>query len=336
MEQKQKVLFIRFSSIGDIVLTTPLLRALKEQRPETEVHFLVKKQFRAIVENNPNIDKVHEYHGNFHDMIKQLRAEKFTFIADLQNNIRSNRIKRRLHVNAGTVNKINLRKWFYVVFKLNRLPKKHIVDRYFEVLNSINVINDQKGLDFFPEPEANHIFRQMPDFIEKGYIVAVTGAAHFTKQIPTDLFVEILNSARKPVVFTGGTSDSAKAQEIIEKLEVQAFNGCGKYTIGQSAEIIRRAKVVLTPDTGSMHIAAAFYRPTVSLWGNTVPEFGMYSYMPEDPSLYFIAEVKGLKCRPCTKIGFKHCPRKHFRCMKDQNVNQIVEKINLFWNHQQD
>jgi ADP-heptose:LPS heptosyltransferase len=331
MNPKKKVLFIRFSSIGDIVLTTPLLRSLKEQQPETEVHFLVKKQFRGVVENNPNIDKIHEYHGNFREMLKQLRTENFTFVADLQNNIRSNRIRRRLGVTYAKVNKINVRKWIYVAFKIDKLPRKHIVEQYFDTLRAFNIKNDNKGLDFYSEPDANDICKQIPEFAKNGYLVAVTGAAHFTKQIPPDLFVEILNKANKPVIFTGGTSDAPKANEIIKKLNVPAFNACGICSIGQSAEIIKMAKVVITPDTGAMHIASAFYRPTVSLWGNTVPEFGMYSYMPQNQSLYHIAEVKGLKCRPCTKIGYKHCPKKHFKCMNNQNVSEIVEKITQFW-----
>lgn len=332
MEIKQKILIIRFSSIGDIVLTSPVLRCLRDQKKEIEIHYLVKKQFLSVLTFNPNMDVIHEYQGDFRNTITELKKENFSQIIDLQNNIRSNRIKRRLKIPTSTVNKLNFRKWLYVAFKINNLPKKHIVDRYFECLKSLGVKNDLKGLEYFSEPKAKEILNELPEPMKNGYIVAVTGAAHFTKQIPNSILETILNGAKLPVVFTGNTTDKNKAKSIIKNLKVPYFNACGACTLGETAEIIRNAKVILTPDTGAMHIAAAFNRPTISLWGNTVPDFGMFSYMPKNEELYYIAEVKNLKCRPCSKIGYKQCPKEHFKCMNDQNCPEIIGKLIEFWN----
>ena len=94
-------------------------------------------------------------------------------------------------------------------------------------------------------------------------------------------------------------------------------NGCGRYSLHQSASLLRQAAFVVSHDTGLMHIAAAFGQRIYSIWGNTVPEFGMYPFRTE----YEALEVPGLPCRPCSKIGFAQCPQGHFRCMRAQNLD---------------
>jgi len=122
------------------------------------------------------------------------------------------------------------------------------------------------------------------------------------------------------------------AHEIEKINHDRIINKCGVLTLGQSASLIKNARLIITPDTGMMHIASAFNKNIVSIWGNTVPELGMYPYMPKNNNGYSIHEVANLKCRPCSKIGFKECPKQHFNCMNQQNVNQILEKIHFFWN----
>ena len=95
----------------------------------------------------------------------------------------------------------------------------------------------------------------------------------------------------------------------------------------QSASIVKNAKSILTNDTGLMHIAAAFHKNIVSVWGNTVPELGMYPYLPKEKEKCHIVECKDIKCRPCSKLGFKNCPKKHFRCMMEIDCDAIVERL---------
>lgn len=318
-----KFLVIRFSSIGDIVLTTPVVRALKQQVEEAEVHFLTKPAFAPLLENNPYLSKVHLLRENFSETIEELRNEGFDYVIDLHHNIRTYRIKQKMKVVAFSVDKLNYAKWLMVNFKKDRLPRKHIVDRYMETIRLFDAINDEKGLDYFLPAEMNENDKVLVADLPDKFIVYVAGAKHFTKKIPVSKAIEILQQIPIPIVLIGGKEDIHEA-ELIEN-EVKIVNLCGKLTLHGSAEIIRQSAVMITPDTGMMHIAAAFQKPIVSLWGNTIPEFGMYPYTRQEIRVEM--EIKGLSCRPCTKIGFKSCPKKHFRCMNDIPAKEVAEKV---------
>ena len=123
----------------------------------------------------------------------------------------------------------------------------------------------------------------------------------------------------------GGPEDKNAGAEIAAKIGEQVFNACGKFNLNQSASLVEQADKVLSNDTGLMHIAAAFNKPILSFWGNTIPEFGMYPYMPQKPQLSTLMQVEGLRCRPCSKLGFKKCPKKHFYCMELMDVDKVVE-----------
>ena len=318
----QRILIIRLSSIGDIVLTTPVIRCVKKQIPDVELHYLVKKQFRTVIEHNPYIDKIHLFDGDLRKTIRELKDENFDFIVDLHKNIRSIRIKCALKRPSDSFPKLNYEKWLLVNFKINRLPDIHIVDRYFEAVRSLQVKNDGLGLDYFIAPEDEINASHLPEGFFENYTVLVIGGAHQTKQIPVEKSGEICQSLNNPVVICGGTTDHENGESIMRLTGGQGvFNACGKFNIGQSASLIRQAKQIITSDTGMMHIAAAFQKNIISLWGNTVPQFGMTPYMPQHPEHSKILEIKGLSCRPCSKIGFKKCPKNHFRCMNDIAIN---------------
>ncbi len=327
---RKKILIIRFSSIGDIVLTTPVVRAIKNQITDVEIHFLVKKGYESILRDNPNISKLHIFKGNLRHTIKELKNEKFNFIVDLQNNRRSNRIDHKLRTPFNKINKLNFLKWIAVNFKINFLPIKHIVDRYFDVVSPLNVKNDGDGLDYFIPEEEEFDALDLPAVFEAGFIAVSMGSIHKTKQIPSYKLIEIGHILHKPMMLLGGKDVINKAEKVVSELGDRAFNGCGKYSLNQSASILRKSDCVLTGDTGLMHIAAAFRKPIASIWGNTIPEFGMYPYMPQNRDLFRIFEVCHLKCRPCSKLGFKKCPRKHFKCMKNISAVEVADWINKF------
>ncbi|MCL2041277.1 MAG: glycosyltransferase family 9 protein [Bacteroidales bacterium] len=313
----QRILIVRLSSIGDIVLTTPVIRCVKQQLTDVELHFLVKKQFLTVVEHNPYIDKIHVFDGDLSKTIRELKAENFDFIVDLHKNIRSTRIKCALKRPSASFPKLNYEKWLLVNFKINRLPDVHIVERYFEAVRPLQVKNDGLGLDYFIAPGDEIGASHLPKGFFDDYAVLVVGGAHRTKQIPIEKAVEICRSLDRPVVICGGAADRENGALIAQTDESRIFNACGTFNIGQSASLIRQAQQVITADTGMMHIAAAFQKNIVSLWGNTVPQFGMTPYMPQHPERSKILEVKGLLCRPCSKIGYEKCPKKHFLCMMD-------------------
>lgn len=315
------------SSIGDIVLTTPVVRCVKNQIAGAEVHFLVKKSFFPVVEHNPYISKIHIYDGDLKQTVQSLKAEKFDFVVDLHKNIRSRRIVSKLKAPNASFPKLNFKKWLLVNYGVNILPKVHIVDRYFEAVKSLNVKNDGAGLDYFIPEKDDIAAADLPEGVFENYTALVIGGAHFTKQIPVAKAVEICNVATAPVVVCGGMSDYEKAVEICGKSSGNVVNACGKFNLNQSASLVKNARKVITADTGLMHIAAAFEKPIVSLWGNTVPEFGMTPYMPQHPERSKILETKGLRCRPCSKIGYKKCPAKDFMCMMNIKIDEETLEI---------
>ncbi len=321
----QKILIIRFSSIGDIVLTTPVIRCLKKQVAGVEVHFLTKAKHASILASNPYVDKLHLFDDKILGVIEQLRAEKFDFIIDLHNNIRSNQVRRMLNAKSYSVNKLNIKKFLLVAFKINKLPNIHIVDRYLDTLRAFNVINDGKGLDYFIPEEGRFNTKELPEAFSKGYIAFVLSGTYYTKRLPSEKVLEVCRKTDKPVVLLGGESETVMDAEIMQSANGNVISFCGKLTLSESASLIKEARLVISNDTGLMHIAAAFRKKMLSVWGNTVPEFGMSPYLPHSASE--IMQVRGLKCRPCSKLGNHHCPRKHFKCMNDIAVYAIIDWI---------
>jgi ADP-heptose:LPS heptosyltransferase len=317
-----KFLIIRFSSIGDIVLTTPVIRCLKQQVPDAEVHYLTKSTFKGILENNPFIDKFWLWE-NEKDIVSFLKKEKFDFVIDLHNNLRTSILKWKLNVPAFSFKKLNIEKYLFVRFRMNVLPHIHIVDRYLQTLDFFKVENDKKGLDYFLSTDEEKYGLK----IENQYIALVVGALKGTKKLPLDKQIALCNKLNKPIVLLGGKAEIEDGKTIAASSKNVILNLCGEITLGESAAIVKNAQAVVTHDTGLMHIAAAFNKPIISIWGNTVPEFGMSPYMPNSSNLNYFSEVKDLKCRPCSKIGFEACPQKHFSCMQAQDLNKIAELI---------
>jgi ADP-heptose:LPS heptosyltransferase len=318
-----KFLIIRFSSIGDIVLTTPLIRCLRKQYPDAEIHFLTKQSFRGIVASNPYLNKIHTLGDSFELMLHELKTEEYDYIIDLHHNLRTLRIKRFLKgVKSFSFNKLNVEKFIYTNFKINTMPDKHIVDRNLEAIASLGVVNDGLGLDYFI-PDADRIKKKdLPTGHMYGYVAVVIGAALATKKMPLHKLKELCAAIKFPVVLLGGKEDVEGGKAIADVDDIKIYNACGKFNLNESADILQNAKLVITHDTGLMHIAAALQKDIISIWGNTVPEFGMYPYYGKLSSQHFdVVEIKKLWCRPCSKIGYDKCPKGHFKCMELIAVN---------------
>ena len=310
----KKFLIIRFSSIGDIVLTTPVIRCLKKQL-NVEVHYLTKSSFKGILNNNPYVDKVHTIEKEISsELIAELKNEKFDFVADLHHNLRTLRLKKALNISSKSFPKYNIQKWLLVNLKIDRMPKMHIVDRYMETVTSLSVVNDAKGLDYFIPNTSKVALSRLPEMQSNGYVGIVIGGQHTTKMMPLLKLIELCDSLSEPIVLLGGPEDKHRGEEIVNSVGVKVFNACGQFKLDESASLVQQANWIITHDTGLMHIAAAFKKRIVSVWGNTVPELGMYPYLP-DPSSK-IVQIKGLSCRPCSKIGYSKCPKTHFKCME--------------------
>lgn len=330
-----KFLIIRFSSIGDIVLTTPVVRCLKKQIPTAEIHYLTKPSFSAIVAANPYIDKCHYLQKDIKETISTLQEEDFDYVIDLHHNLRTLKVKRALGKSSFSFNKLNIEKWLLTTFKYNKLPDVHIVDRYLETVSSFGVKNDGAGLDYFISKDEALNISDIPTSHHAGYIGIVIGATYNTKRYPVHKVKELCALVDHPIILLGGKEDYDNACEIASIDPIKIYNACGKFSLNESADIVQKAKLIVSNDTGLMHIAAAFKRPIISLWGNTVPEFGMYPYYGNnylsrrEQTPYDIIEIKNLKCRPCSKIGYKKCPLGHFKCMENIQPEIILNSINI-------
>jgi heptosyltransferase-2 len=322
-----KILILRFSSIGDIVLTSPVVRNLKKQLPDCTIHYCTKDKFKGIVENNPYVNKVHVLKDSITALVKELKQENFDLIIDLHNNIRTRYLKLALGKKSHTFNKLNFKKWLLVNFKINKMPSIHIVDRYMNTVQPLGIQNDQLGLDYYIPSKDEIETKDLPWTHHSEYLAFAIGAQHATKKLPVSKMVELCQQVHLPIILLGDINDKLNGDLIVNQLKGKkiVFNACGLYKLNQSASIIKKATIVISHDTGLMHIASAFKKNIISIWGNTVPEFGMYPYKTN----HLIIENKSLSCRPCSKIGYKECPKGHFKCMNDlefMEVNFSVQK----------
>jgi len=321
-----KFLIIRFSSIGDIVLTTPVIRCLKKQVAGAEVHYLTKSNFKGIIEKNPFIDKIHLLDNNLTNLTEDLKKENFDYIIDLHHNLRTLKVKRALKkIPSYSFKKLNIEKWLLTALKINVLPKVHIIDRYLDTVKSFGVTNDGKGLDYFI-PEKDVVpDNDIPAAQSLGYIGIVIGAALSTKKLPVHKLKELCAKINHPVILLGGPEDRKAGDEIASVDPVKIYNSCGKFTLNESADLVRRAKLIITHDTGLMHIAAAFKKTIISIWGNTVPSFGMTPYVGSTMVANSLFEINNLWCRPCSKIGYNKCPLGHFKCMEKHDIEEVAK-----------
>lgn len=328
--ERKKILVVRFSSMGDVLLTTPVLRCLKNlSGPKPEVHFVTKKAYAGLLSANPHIDRLHLLDGSLFGLIRTLRRERPDVVIDLHRNIRSTILKWALGRPVSTFRKLSLRKYLLTAWKIDRLPRLHIVDRYLAAAAFLGVENDGKGLDCYL-PESECVFPSaMPVVFRKGYVAVVIGGMHFTKRMSNEQIANICRELPLPVILLGGVEDAANGAEITQALPgTHVFNACGLLSMSASAYLVKMARLVISHDTGLMHVAAAFFKPLISVWGSTVPLFGMYPYMPGAESLWHVFEVENLPCRPCSRIGLSRCPKGHFDCIKKMDLPALIEKAN--------
>jgi len=314
----QEILVIRFSSIGDIVLCTPVFRLLKLKFQEAKITFLTKDKFKAILEGNDNIDRILAW--DHADDRKELSELNFDAIVDLHSNLRSFLVKLRFwHVPRTSLNKENLYKLLFTLTKWKLFEVSSIVERYIDTLKVWNIENDEKGLDF----EGQAI---VPGIESLGkFVTIVLGGTYATKRIPQnkleELFAEMQNTQ---FVLIGGKEEQEIGNLLAEKYPNHVISKCGALNINESATIMKCSEIVIAGDTGMAHIAAALGKPLAVIWGNTSRGYGM-SPVPKQGIELKHFEVEGLGCRPCSKLGYGVCPKQHFKCMEAQKMEEVRE-----------
>lgn len=330
-----KFLILRFSSIGDLVATSPVPRWIKQQIPQAEIHYLVKQQFASLLEASPYVDQIYTFDKTTQPLKKILpilKANQYDWVLDLHKNWRTLTVRQALQQPVLSFNKLSFQKWLFTQFHINTLPPLHLAERYLKGLAPLQLQNDGQGLEHFI-PAAEQVVPADLDsrLAQQPYLGLVIGAAHATKRLPTQQLQQLCAALPdKLIVLLGGPGDKAAAAQI-QQAGRQVINACGQFSINQSASLVQQAKVVVAHDTGLMHIAAAFRRPLVVLWGSTHPAFGLFPYLPEAAPVPLHIAQNELTCRPCTKIGRAHCPKGHFKCMRDLKIATMVLAVEQQW-----
>ncbi len=331
-----KFLIIRFSSIGDIVLASPVMRCLKKQLPQCEVHFLTKLSFKIVTASNPYIDKFFYYENDLNKVIKELKEEDYDYVIDLHNNFRSNKVKRILKRKSYTIDKLNLEKFLLTNFHINIMPGIHITLRSLATVKSFGVEDDGLGLDYFIPNKDKVPESDLPTSHLAGYIAIVIGASYKTKKLPVYKLKELCSKISFPIILIGGKEDWEEGRMVSESDPIKIYNACGKFNLNESADLVRRSKLVISHDTGLQYIASAFKKPTLAIWGSTSPKLDVEPFYGDvfnknyPRKIYENIIVPGLWCQPCSKYGRRKCPMGHFNCMNKQDIDMIVKKVEAY------
>jgi len=324
MQPIKKILVIRLSSIGDIVLTTPLLRSLKVAWPDARIDYCTKAPFVSLLAENPRLSALYT--------LEAPPTGAYDLVVDLQNNLRSHAIVRSLRSqHVVHYRKANWKKWLLVQCKINLYgPYWSVVDRYRDALKEFALSADSLGCELYPSFSERAFASTFFDGNQKTLALCF-GAKHFTKRYPPHSFAALLtlllSEMPLQVLLLGGKEDAPQALEIMaalpEVLRPMVLNLAGSCSLMQSAAILERSDGVLCNDTGLMHIASAFGKKLFLLFGSSSAFFG---FLPCQAP-YDLFEVEGLRCRPCSHIGRDRCPKGHFRCMLDLSQSVIARKI---------
>ncbi|MBN1779842.1 lipopolysaccharide heptosyltransferase II [bacterium] len=328
------MLIIRFSAIGDVVLTTPLIRWLRERFPEAGIDFLTKEAYHDLLANHPGISEVLPFPsgGGMRDLFKtaeKVRTRNYDAVVDLQANFRSKWIT--AFSKAGYKKKYRPQRWQrFLLVRLHRNTYRNIQPvslRYLACLSGWNIRDDGLGAALFPsEAETAGMLEKTGSTENKSFLVFAPGATHWTKRWPAAYYHEVAAffcGLGLSVMVVGGKNDTSACLEVCRGLPETCRNLCGRLSLMETAALIKRARAVVTNDTGVMHITGAVGTPVVCVFGPTTVHLGFFPFRSDST----VIEDPGLSCRPCSFHGTSQCPRKHFRCMKEIRPEQVIRAV---------
>jgi len=336
MKSGAKILVLRLSSIGDILLTTPYIRQIKNTFNDAIIYYIVKKEFADILKYNPNIDHLIElntsknYNG-LAEINKELKKHNFDYIFDLHNNMRTKLLLAGLPKRKITkIKKNKLKRALLVYSKINLFKTINTIpEKYRTTGLSAGIPDDNQGLElYFPESFEQKITNLLNEnrLLDSKYMCLAPGAAHYTKMWPNENYDLIIKRLKERTNFKMVILGSPNEQEQFDrfKSDDRVVNFTGKLSILESAGVVAHSKGVLCNDSGMMHVAAAVNKPLVVTFGSTVEELGFFPYKADSTVL----EIKDLWCRPCSHVGRSSCPLGHFKCMTNISVDHVFEAIN--------
>ncbi len=327
-----RILLIRFSSLGDVVLTSALIKALRQKFPDAELDFVVRRQYAELVRHNSRLNTVFEYDARsgfsgLKELKAKLRARKYDVILDLQKNFRSIFLRTGLRSRSKIlkVRKNQLLRFLLVKFKWNLYARFYprplsVAQKYLNAAEPLLGQCDAPEPEIFLPREVLSAEKERWNRLQEqnfGVIMA-PGARHFTKRWPADYYVRLIRSifekSGRKTILVGGKDEAALAGEICAELpEGSCLNLCGKLSVLRTAALISLAPFFISNDSGLMHVAAAFGRPQIAIFGSTTRELGFF---PQNPRAV-VMENNALNCRPCSHIGRAACPKGHFKCIRE-------------------
>ncbi len=333
----RRILVIRTSSFGDIILTTPLLRALHQALPSAEIDFFTKQEYRSLLEHHPAVkvigfDPALGFSGLLREL-RELRARKYDLVLDLQVNPRSilirylSRPRMRRRYRKYSLER-RLLKWGINLLK----EAKPVAERYFSALEDFGIQPNGNGPEiYFSDAELS----KAKGLLEQAGLAGMPllglapGASKFTKRWPAERFAKagaaLAQELNAGVVILGGKDDLAVAEEVLTGLRAGGVeklkNLAGQLTILESSAVISLCRILVSNDSALMHLATAVDTPVAAVFGATARELGFFPYGKKARVL----EVSGLDCRPCSLHGEKDCPEGHFNCMLQIGPEQVVE-----------
>jgi lipopolysaccharide heptosyltransferase II len=341
-----RTLIIRLSSIGDVILASPLIRLLRKRFPQGQIDFLVKREYADLVRFNPHLRNVIELdaRGGFAELRalkRKLRQEKYDTVIDIQGNLRSVFLRAGLSANVLKVNRRRLARFLLVNFKWNAYRTSPPVPvRYLETVRSAGIVDDGDGLELFiPEETCTRVQKHLSDAgvdSQKGVVGLCPGAKHATKRwLPqrfAQLAIALLSEDVHKILILGGGDDRDLCASIEEQVvrstgkQNCVVNLAGAFSLLETSSAMDACDTIVANDSGLLHLAAARKRDVVAIFGSTVREFGFYPYGTENK----VIERRNLYCRPCSHIGGETCPEGHFRCMEEITVEEVLNAVRSF------
>ncbi|MBS1518486.1 MAG: glycosyltransferase family 9 protein [Bacteroidetes bacterium] len=315
MSEIKKILVVRLSSLGDIILSFPLLNILKKKFPKSEIHFLTGKKFHEIVRLNKNADKVIELNDEIRITRNEIGKNNYDLILDIHKNFRSIYLTAFNGREVRRYQKGNLKKFLLVKFRISLFDE--IIPVYKKYLLTLKDILNEEETEFTAgglQPDGNDKFNFK-------YTVIAPSSRHFTKTYPAEKFTEFILSRPDEVFILTGSSEETD-MKICGSIAVKCkntFNLCGKLSLKELAEVVNGSEYVISNDSAVLHLSEALKKKTIGIFGSTVREFGFFPQLSSSEVL----EVKGLKCRPCSHIGRPECPEGHFRCMMETDLKEL-------------
>ena len=324
-----KVLIICGPSLGDVIFATPIIRALKVQLDDVELHALVELSAGFVLDENPYVDSIHYVNASLLKNYKRLKSEKFDLIVNVKRGWPARLLTPLLRVKTYSLKTLWWQEWLMVNFKIDQLPNDHLVNRMFKAVEPLGIKPDELGLDYFYPETDKVLLGWLPKGFQQEYVVFCINAPYNTRKLTLDRMIELCDKINKPIIILGfnddvqngdGISDffskagSLHYEEGLLQLNKRTivYNACAKFNFNQMASVIKQARAVFTFDNEFIPVASAFKKEIFGLWGNTVLLFGKYPYRTK----FTVLENNKVSCRPCSSTGFEKCPQGHFKCMK--------------------